>query len=191
MSLEVITGPMFAGKTSELIRLVERAVYAKKRAGIFKPALDKRYSESEVVTHNGLRYQAYVIPTNEEGIKIIQQLADKLDVIGIDEIQFFPLDVVKLCEKLADQGKRIIVSGLNLDFRGEPFEVIAELLVRADSIYYLTAVCTICGREATRTQRLIDGNPAPYDSPRIMVGGKELYEARCRFHHVVPGKPRT
>ena len=189
MSLEVITGPMFAGKTSELIRLVERAVYAKKRVAIFKPALDKRYSESEVVTHNGLRYQAYVIPTNEEGIQTIRQISNDLDVIGIDEAQFFPRIIVKLCDELVSKGKRVIVSGLNLDFRGEPFEVMADFLVRADPIYYLTAVCTICGKEATRTQRLIDGNPAPYNSPRIMVGGKELYEARCRIHHIVPGKP--
>ncbi|RLG75305.1 MAG: thymidine kinase [Thermoprotei archaeon] len=190
-TIEVIVGPMFAGKTSELIRRIVRESYAKKKVGIFKPSIDVRYSIENVVSHNGLSYPAFVVPTNKNGIWKIYELAKEngLDVVGIDEAHFFPTELVSVCEKLADEGVRVIVAGLNLDFRGEPFETVKELLARADDITYLTAVCTVCGSPATRTQRLIDGKPAPYDSPRIVVGGKELYEARCRKHHVVPGKP--
>ena len=190
-TIEVIVGPMFAGKTSELIRRIVRESYAKKKVGIFKPSIDVRYSRENVVSHDGLSYPAFVVPTSKEGVWKIYELAKEndLDVVGVDEAHFFPLELVNVCEKLANEGVRVIVAGLNLDFRGEPFETVKELLARADDITYLTAVCTVCGAPATRTQRLIDGKPAPYDSPRIVVGGKELYEARCRKHHVVPGKP--
>ncbi|WP_456423597.1 thymidine kinase [Thermococcus sp.] len=186
--LEVITGPMFAGKTSELIKRIERQAYAKRRVALFKPSIDDRYSREEVVAHNGLRYKAYVVPTSTEGVSGIVKLTEreKLEVIGIDEVQFFPMEIVQALNELADRGVYVIASGLNLDFRGEPFPVMKELLVRADSVVYLTAVCTVCGRPATRSQRLIDGKPAPRDSPVIMVGGKESYEARCRLHHEVP-----
>ncbi len=186
--LEVIVGPMFAGKTTELIRRIERERYAKRRVGMFKPSLDVRYTVSSVATHNGLTYPAYVVSANEEGVRKIYEITknEKLEVIGIDEAHFFPLLLVDICEKLADEGVRVIVAGLNLDFRGEPFETMKELMVKADDVTYLTAVCSVCGAPATRSQRLIDGKPAPYDSPRIVVGGKELYEARCRKHHIVP-----
>ncbi|WP_099212184.1 thymidine kinase [Thermococcus henrietii] len=186
--LEVITGPMFAGKTSELIKRIERQAYAKRKVALFKPSIDDRYSRSDVVAHNGLRYRAYVVPTSEEGVRSIVELTRKegFDVIGIDEVQFFPMGIVDALNELADEGVYVIASGLNLDFKAEPFPVMKELLVRADNIVYLTAVCTVCGRPATRSQRLIDGKPAPRDSPVIMVGGKESYEARCRLHHEVP-----
>ena len=186
--LEVITGPMFAGKTTELIKRVERQIFAKKKAALFKPSIDNRYSEDEVVAHNGLRYEAFVIPTTVEGVKKIAEITRKegYEVIGIDEVQFFPAEIVDTLEELADSGVYVIASGLNLDFKAEPFPVTKELLVRADNIIYLTAVCTVCGRPATRSQRLIDGKPAPRDSPVIMVGGRESYEARCREHHIVP-----
>jgi len=186
--LEVITGPMFAGKTSELIKRIERQAYAKRKVALFKPSIDDRYSRSDVVAHNGLRYRAYVVPTSEEGVKSIVELTRKegFDVIGIDEVQFFPMGIVDALNELADEGVYAIASGLNLDFKAEPFPVMKELLVRADNIVYLTAVCTVCGRPATRSQRLINGKPAPRDSPVIMVGGKESYEARCRLHHEVP-----
>ncbi|NJE49953.1 MULTISPECIES: thymidine kinase [unclassified Thermococcus] len=186
--LEVITGPMFAGKTSELIKRIERQAYAKRKVALFKPSIDDRYSRSDVVAHNGLRYRAYVVPTSEEGVERIVELTRKegFDVIGIDEVQFFPMGIVDALNELADDGVYVIASGLNLDFKAEPFPVMKELLVRADNIVYLTAVCTVCGRPATRSQRLIDGKPAPRDSPVIMVGGKESYEARCRLHHEVP-----
>ncbi len=186
--LEVITGPMFAGKTTELIKRIERQIFAKRKAALFKPSIDNRYSESEVVAHNGLRYEAYVIPTTEEGVKMIYDITkrEKLEVVGIDEVQFFPPSIVGILNKLADEGIYVIAAGLNLDFKGDPFPVTKELLVRADNIVYLTAVCTVCGAPATRSQRLINGKPAPRDSPVILVGGLESYEARCRKHHIVP-----
>ena len=186
--LEVITGPMFAGKTSELIKRIERQAYAKRKVALFKPSIDNRYSTSDVVAHNGLRYKAYVVPTDENGVRMIVDLTSRegFEVIGVDEVQFFPMEIVGALNELADRGVYVIASGLNLDFKAEPFPVMKELLIRADNIVYLTAVCTVCGRPATRSQRLIDGKPAPRDSPVIMVGGKESYEARCRLHHEVP-----
>ena len=186
--LEVISGPMFAGKTSELIKRIERQAYAKRKVALFKPSMDDRYSRSDVVAHNGLRYKAYVVPTDESGVQRIVELTSRegFEVIGVDEVQFFPMEIVGALNELADKGVYVIASGLNLDFKAEPFPVMRELLVRADNIVYLTAVCTVCGRPATRSQRLIDGRPAPRDSPVIMVRGKESYEARCRLHHEVP-----
>lgn len=186
--LEVITGPMFAGKTTELIKRIERQIFAKRKAALFKPSIDNRYSEDHVVAHNGLKYEAFVIPNNEEGVKQIYDITKRegYEVIGIDEVQFFPMSIVEVLNKLADENIYVIASGLNLDFKGDPFEVTKELLVKADNIIYLTAVCTICGAPATRTQRLINGKPAPRNSPIILVGGSEAYEARCRKHHIVP-----
>lgn len=188
MSLEVIAGPMFAGKTSELIRLVEREVYAKRNAGIFKPSFDTRYSTQEVVTHNGLRYRAYVVSADSQGVAKISSTAKeaKLSVVGVDEIQFFPKEIVEVSIHLADEGRRVIVSGLNLNFRGEPFLTTSELLGIADKVVFLTAVCVKCGREASRTQRLIEGRPAPWDSPVVVIGGKDLYEPRCRSCYESP-----
>ena len=187
-SILVITGPMFSGKTTELIRHLERAIYAKKKGAIFKPSLDKRYSKSDVVSHNGLRYPAIVVPNTIDGVLNIYEKAKelKLDVICIDEAQFFPIELIDMVDRLADEEKIVIVAGLNLDFRGEPFETMKELIARADDVIHLKAVCTVCGMDATRTQRLINGEPAPYDSPRILVGGRDVYEARCRKHHIVP-----
>ena len=186
--LEVITGPMFAGKTSELIKRIERQAYAKRKVALFKPSIDNRYSTSDVVAHNGLRYKAYVVPTDGNGVQMIVDLTSRegFEVIGVDEVQFFPMEIVGALNELADRGVYVIASGLNLDFRGNPFPAMKELLVRADNIVYLTAVCTVCGRPATRSQRLIDGKPASKDSPVILVGGRESYEARCREHHFVP-----
>ncbi|AJC72053.1 thymidine kinase [Thermococcus guaymasensis DSM 11113] len=188
--LEVITGPMFAGKTTELIKRIERQAFAKRRVALFKPAIDTRYSAEEVVAHNGLRYDAFVVPTNGEGVRQIEEitLREGFEVIGVDEVQFFPIEIVDVLNRLADKGVYVIASGLNLDFKGDPFPVTKELLVRADNIIYLTAVCTVCGKPATRSQRLIDGMPAPKNSPVIQVGGRESYEARCREHHIVPGE---
>ncbi len=186
--LEVITGPMFAGKTTELIKRIERQIFAKRKAALFKPSIDNRYSESEVVARNGLRYDAFVIPTDEEGVKTIEEITkrERFEVIGVDEVQFFPMSIVGMLDELADSGVYVIASGLNLDFKGDPFPVTRELLVRADNIVYLTAICTVCGAPATRTQRLINGKPAPRNSPVILVGGRESYEARCRRHHIIP-----
>ncbi|ACS33010.1 thymidine kinase [Thermococcus gammatolerans] len=186
--LEVITGPMFAGKTTELIKRIERQAFARRKVALFKPSIDTRYSKEEVVAHNGLRYEAFVVPTDENGVRRIMEttIREGFEVIGIDEVQFFPIEIVDVLNRLADEGVYVIASGLNLDFKGDPFPVTRELLVRADNIVYLTAVCTVCGRPATRSQRLIDGKPAPRNSPVILVGGRESYEARCREHHIVP-----
>ncbi len=181
MTLEVIIGPMFSGKTSELIRLVEREVYAKKKGAIFKIAFDKRYSARQVVTHNGLRYDAYTVASTREGLDKIEEVANSngLDAVGVDEVNFFPEALVGVLDRLADK-KKVIACGLNLNFRAEPFPTTMELAARADRVRYLSAVCVVCGQEATRTQRLIGGKPAPKDSPIIVVGGKEMYEPRCR-----------
>ena len=187
MTLEVIIGPMFSGKTSELIRLVEREVYAKKKGAIFKIAFDKRYSATQVVTHNGLRYEAYTVASSGEGLHKIKELteSDGLDAIGVDEVNFFPGAIVAVLDRLADT-KRVIACGLNLNFRAEPFPTTMELAARVDRVRYLSAVCVVCGQEATRTQRLIGGKPAPKESPTIVVGGKEMYEPRCRRCYVPP-----
>ncbi|MDV3244927.1 MAG: thymidine kinase [Nitrososphaerales archaeon] len=187
MTLEVIIGPMFSGKTSELIRLVEREVFAKRKGAIFKPSFDKRYSARQVVSHNGLRYGAFSILATNGGIRRIPELVEKekLDVIGVDEVQFFPRDLVQLLDSIAYE-KRVIACGLNMNFKAEPFLSTMDLAARADRVRYLSAVCVKCGQEATRTQRLIGGKPAPGNSPVIVVGGKELYEPRCRSCYEPP-----
>lgn len=187
MTLEVIIGPMFSGKTSELIRLVEREIYAKRKGGIFKIAFDKRYSATQVVTHNGLKYDAYTVASSDDGVKRIEKLSksNRLDAVGVDEVNFFPESVVEVLDRLADE-RRVIACGLNLNFRAEPFQTTMELAARADRVRYLSAVCVVCGQEATRTQRLIAGKPAPRDSPTIVVGGKEMYEPRCRTCYAPP-----
>ena len=181
MTLEVIIGPMFSGKTSELIRLVEREMYARRKGAIFKPAPDSRYSVKEVVSHNGLRFDAHSVVTTLQGIQRISKVVedDDLDIIGVDEVQFFPTQLVPLLDELAFS-KRVIACGLNLSFRADPFETTMELAAKADRVRYLSAVCVVCGREGTRTQRLVNGKPAPRDGPIIVVGGKEMYEPRCR-----------
>jgi thymidine kinase len=185
--LEVIIGPMFSGKTTELIRLVEREVYAKRKAAIFKASFDKRYSPREVVTHNGLRYDAFSIAPTPLGVKKLSSVAsvESLDAVGVDEVNFFPESLVATLDRLAED-KRVIACGLNLDFRAEPFRTTMQLAARADKVEYLSAVCVICGREASRTQRIIGGKSAPRASPTIFVGGKELYEPRCRSCYQPP-----
>ena len=191
MTLEVITGSMFSGKSTELIRAIKREAYAKKKIGLFKPSNDNRYSEDKVVTHDGLSFPTFTIPTTQSGVERIYEITkeNNLEVIGIDEIQFFPKIVADMCEKLVNEKIKVITTGLNLDFRAEPFEVISIMLPKADKIKHLTAICSICGNTATRSQRLIDGKPADYNSPQIAIGGKELYEARCRAHHEIK-KPK-
>ncbi|HUI23923.1 MAG TPA: thymidine kinase [Nitrososphaerales archaeon] len=187
MTLEVIMGPMFSGKTSELIRLVEREMYAKRKGAIFKIAFDERYSAMQVATHNGLRYDAFTVASTADGLRKIEELTDSkgLDAIGVDEVNFFPQEIVGVLDRLADT-RKVIACGLNLNFKAEPFPTTMQLAARADRVRYLSAVCVVCGQEATRTQRLIGGKPAPKDSPVIVVGGKELYEPRCRTCYAPP-----
>ena len=184
--IEVICGSMFSGKTEELIRRVRRAIIARQKVQVFKPIIDARYSVERVTSHNGQGFQA--IPVRDVA-EIESLLEPDTTVVAIDEAQFFDDALVLLVEKLAARGIRVILAGLDTDFRGEPFGPMPSLLCRADEVMKLHAICMVCGEEATRTQRLVNGQPARYDDPIIMVGAAEAYEARCREHHVVPGKP--
>lgn len=180
--VEVITGPMFAGKTEELIRRVKRMEYAKKNYMIFKPAIDNRYSEKEVVSHNKKAVKAINI---SHGSDIKRHLKKNTQAVVIDEVQFFDASLLKYVMELADEGYRVICAGLDTDFRGEPFGVMGSILAVAENITKLTAICSVCGSEATKTQRIIDGQPAFYDDPVILVGANDSYEARCRCCHKV------
>lgn len=185
--IEVITGCMFSGKSEELIRRLRRARIAKQKIQVFKPSIDTRYSYIEIVSHNGEKIEA-------EPVKDVSELAGKIrsdtDVVGIDEAQFFDNSIVDVANSLADEGMRVIIAGLDMDFRGEPFGPMPFLMAIADEVLKLHAICAICGDEATRTQRLINGKPASYNDPIVMIGASEKYEARCRKHHYVPDKPK-
>ncbi|MDD7707644.1 MAG: thymidine kinase [Candidatus Enterosoma sp.] len=186
--IEVICGPMFAGKSEELIRRVKTLSYAHQKIVAFKPAIDNRYDKSAIASHDGEKYQAFAIKSAEDILPLVES---DVQVVAIDEVQFFKDSIVSICESLADRGVRVIVAGLDTDFRGEPFGVMPLLLARAEFVTKLSAACTVCGCAATRTQRLVDGKPANYDDPIILVGAKESYEARCRKHHIVPNKPNS
>ncbi|AHC43995.1 MULTISPECIES: thymidine kinase [Bacillus] len=183
--LELICGSMFSGKSEELIRRVKRATYAKQEVKVFKPAIDNRYSEEAVVSHNGTSITSHVISSSAE---IWDHISENTDVIAVDEVQFFGESIIGDLSLLADKGYRVIAAGLDMDFRGEPFGVVPNLMAVAESVTKLQAVCSVCGSPASRTQRLIDGKPASYDDPVILVGASESYEARCRHHHEVPKK---
>ena len=183
--LEVITGCMFSGKTEELIRRLERVRIARKKILLFKPTIDDRYSERAVVTHYGREFAAHPLPPGEETIAAIDRIvgSDAIDgatVVAFDEGNFFSERLPGLCEDLVARGKRVIVAGLDLTFAGEPFGPMPALMALADDVDKLHAVCVKCGGEATRSQRLIDGRPAPSTDAVIKVGGTEFYEARCR-----------
>ncbi|MBC7228572.1 MAG: thymidine kinase [Thermoflexales bacterium] len=180
--IEVICGSMFSGKTEELIRRVRRAQIARQRVQVFKHSLDARYAEREVASHNGLQLEA--IPV-ENSARLRALIAPETTVVAIDEGQFFDEGLVALCEELADRGLRVIVAGLDMDFRGEPFGPMPQLMARAERVDKLQAICVVCGGPASRTQRLINGQPAAYDDPVIMVGADEVYQARCRGCHQV------
>lgn len=181
--IEVIVGPMYSGKSEELIRRLKRAEIARQKVLVFKPALDDRYCVENVVSHSGVRFKAHRI---HKASDILTYMEEDTQVIGIDEVQFFEEEVVEIARKLADQGLRVIAAGLDMDFRGEPFGPTPKLMAIAEFVDKLTAICMICGDPAHRTQRLINGNPASYDDPTILVGAAERYEARCRLHHQVP-----
>lgn len=184
--IEVISGCMFAGKTEELIRRINVLSYAKKNIIVFKPKIDNRYSDSEIVSHSGSKVPCLVV---EKAQDILKKIEADTEVVAIDEVQFFDKDIVEVCEYLADKGIRVMVAGLDKDFRGESFGVMPELLTRAEFVTKLTAVCAKCGAPATRTQRLVNGKPAGFEDPIVMVGADESYEPRCRHCHQVPNKP--
>lgn len=181
--MEVVCGSMFSGKSEELIRRVRRAQFAKQKIIAFKPEIDNRYSEKAVVSHNGTTIIA--IPVSHSS-HIENYIENHYDVIAIDEAQFFDESIVDVSMALADRGFRVIVAGLDQDFRGEPFGPMPHLMAVAEKVTKLQAVCTVCGVAASRTQRLINGVPAGFDDPVILVGASEAYEARCRKHHEVP-----
>lgn len=183
--IEVICGSMFAGKTEELIRRITRIRLAKKEVIVFKPVIDDRYAKIEVVSHSQRKVKS--IPINNSS-EILPNLTSKPYAVAIDEAQFFDEGLVDVIEKLANMGVRVIVAGLDLDFRGEPFGIMPEILARAEYVTKLHAICQVCGEPATRTQRLIDNIPAYYDDPIILVSAQDKYEARCRHCHQVPHK---
>ena len=184
--LETISGCMFAGKTEELIRRIKVLEYAHKEIMVFKPAIDNRYSEKEIVSHAGTKVPCIVVKDSKEILKYVKP---DTEVIAVDEVQFFDRDIVDVCEYLADKGLRVMVAGLDKDFRGEPFGVLPELLTRAEFVTKLTAVCAKCGAPATRTQRLVDGHPASFEDPVVLVGAVDHYEPRCRHCHEILNKP--
>jgi thymidine kinase len=184
--IEVIAGCMFAGKTEELIRRIKVLEFAKKNVLVFKPALDNRYSDTKVVSHGGSAVDSIVV---ENARQILEFVRDDTDVVAIDEVQFFDKDIMLVCDYLAKKGVRVMAAGLDTDFRAEPFGVMPQLITDAEFVTKLTAVCMKCGAPATRTQRLVNGRPASYHDPIIMVGASEAYEARCRHCHEVLDKP--
>jgi thymidine kinase len=180
--IELICGSMFSGKTEELIRRLRRALIAKQQVQVFKPIIDNRYHVERVTSHNGLDFDAHPVASSQA---ILTALKPETTVVAIDEVQFFDQDVIDICEQLAEAGKRVICAGLDMDFRGVPFGPIPHLLARAELVDKLHAICVVCGEPASRTQRLIEGRPAAFDDPIVMVGAAEVYEARCRQCHEI------
>jgi thymidine kinase len=186
--ITIICGSMFSGKTEELIRLVRRAMHARKRVQVFKSSVDTRCETTFIRTHDDTRFTAIAVPDS----RTLQSLLEPdVQVIGIEEIQFFDEGIVPLCQRLADQGIQVIAAGLDQDFRGLPFSFMPTLMAVADSVMKLHAICKVCGEEASRTQRLVDGRPAGWDEPTILIGADESYEARCRRCHRIRNVPRA
>ena len=182
-SIEVVCGSMFSGKTDELIRRLIRATIAKQKVQVFKPAIDVRYAVEKVTSHAGANFDAVPV---ERAVDILTKIDKDTTVVGVDEAQFFDPGIMDVCQQLAERGVRVLVAGLDMDFRGEPFGPMPILMSRAEHVDKLHAICMVCGDEASRTQRLVNGKPARYDDPVVIVGASELYEARCRIHHEVP-----
>jgi len=184
----VISGVMFSGKSEELLRRVRRALIARRKVQVFKSHLDDRYGGVfRISSHDGRTLEA--TPVNSSG-QVARALEEDTQVVAIDEAQFLDESVVPLVNALADEGRRVIVAGTDMDFRGEPFGPIPHLLAIAEQVDKLHAICVRCGELATRNQRMIDGEPAPAEGPTIQVGGSESYEARCRSCHEVPSVAR-
>ena len=182
-SIEVVTGSMFSGKTEEMLRRLRRARIARQRVQVFKPKLDVRYGHDKVKSHSGTEFQATAVQACAE---IFDRMGTGTTVVAIDEAQFFEPEITEVCDRLAQKGVRVIVAGLDQDFRGEPFGSMPLLLAQAEHVQKFHAICMVCGQAASRTQRMIDGRPAFYEEPIVLVGGSESYEARCRSHHEVP-----
>ncbi|NMB69702.1 thymidine kinase [candidate division WWE3 bacterium] len=186
--LSVVTGCMFSGKTEELLRTLRREIIAKRSVLLFKPDIDTRYSANQVVSHSNFSLEAVPIGTTTPE-QILGLVPDQTHVVGIDEVQFFARGIVEVCKQLLKRDINVVAAGLKQDFKGDPFGSMGTLLILADKITMLTAICNICGEEATNTQRMINGKPAPYDAQQVLVGGTESYLAVCNRHHQVPGRP--
>ncbi|HOJ93222.1 MAG TPA: thymidine kinase [Dictyoglomaceae bacterium] len=180
--IEVICGGMYSGKSEELIRRIRRVQIAKQKVQVFKHSLDMRYDKDYIISHTGLKIEAKAVSNSAEIEKLVEE---DTKVVAIEEGQFFDMGLIKVCQNLADNGKRVIVAGLDQDFRGEPFGPMPYLMAVAEYVDKLHAICMKCGNIASRTQRIINGNPAYYDDPIILVGAFENYEARCRHCHIV------
>jgi thymidine kinase len=184
--MEVIAGSMFSGKTEELLRRVRRATIARKRVQVFKSHLDDRYAGLWAVSsHDRRTFDATPVDSSSQ---IMLRLDPMAQVIAIDEVQFLDAAIVNVVSALANRGRRVIMAGIDTDFRGEPFGPMPQLMAVAEVVDKLHAICVLCGSPASRTQRLLEGKPAHYDSPTIMVGAADSYEARCRACHAVPRK---
>lgn len=182
-SIEIICGSMFSGKTEEMIRRLRRAVIAKQKVQVFKPVIDDRFNVEKVTSHAGIDFEAVPLSNSSE---IKMHLRPDTTVVAVDEAQFFDDGIIDVIDHMADNGIRVIVTGLDMNFRGEPFGCIPIMLSKADKVDKLQAICMVCGEPAGRTQRLVNGKPARYDDPIVIVGAAEMYEARCREHHEVP-----
>jgi thymidine kinase len=184
--IEVISGVMFAGKSEELIRRVRRAVIARRKVQVFKSHLDDRYGGIFTISsHDGTVVEAEPVSTS---VQIMEHVRPDTEVVAVDEAQFLDPGILPVANTLAGRGVRVILAGTDSDFRGEGFGAMPQLMAAAEIVDKLYAICVVCGGPATRNQRLINGRPAPYDSPTIMVGGRESYEARCRHCHQCPRK---
>ncbi|MGL4629274.1 thymidine kinase [Cetobacterium sp.] len=183
--IEVVTGSMFSGKSEELIRRMRRSKYANQKMVVFKHASDDRYDDTKVASHSQVFIEAVPASTVAEMREIIETQYKDVRVVGIDEVQFFGEEVAEFCEELADSGKRVVVAGLDQDFRGEPFKPMDRLMAKAEYVDKFNAICACCGNPASRTQRLVNGEPAYEDDPIVLVGASESYEARCRRCHIV------
>ncbi len=183
--ITVICGSMYAGKSEELIRQARRALYAKKLVQVFKPAIDVRYDETMVVSHMGVRHDAIPVKTPSE---LEQQLLPNVQVVCVEEVQFFDKSIVDLAVKLADSGVEVILAGLDQDFRRKPFGPMPDLLTSADEVIKLRAICMKCGQTASHTYRQVNGQPAHRDDPIVLIGATETYEARCRNCFALKGE---
>lgn len=181
-SVEVIIGSMFSGKTDELIRRLRRATIARQKVQVFKPSIDTRDEQSKVTSHAGGEFAATPV---DSAVDIVKMVKKDTTVVAVDETQFFDEEISSVVQQLADRGMRVIVAGLDTDFRAEPFGPVPKIMAQAEKVDKLQAICMVCGGPASRTQRLIDGKPAHYDDPVVIVGASELYEPRCREHHEV------
>lgn len=179
-SVEVVVGSMFSGKTDELIRRLRRATIARQKVQVFKPSLDTRRGQAKVTSHAGGEFAATPV---DGAAEILELVKSDTTVVAVDEAQFFDEDIPSIVQQLADRGMRVIVAGLDTDFRGEPFGPMPHLMAQAEKVDKLNAICMVCGEPASRTQRLIDGRPAHFNDPVVVVGASELYEPRCREHH--------